>query len=115
MCTLFLFFVKQKTAYEMRISDWASDVCSSDLIAHKIEVVAERQVASAGFRIIGDGEIAQHGAKLSRARGPVHARRGWRQGLHGRTRDTRRRGHMAVILADVLAVMGERSALDSHP
>src|SRR3546814_8207202 len=26
-------FVKQKTAYEMRISDWSSDVCSSDLIA----------------------------------------------------------------------------------
>src|SRR3546814_5620524 len=29
MCSLFLF--KQKTAYEMRISDWSSDVCSSDL------------------------------------------------------------------------------------
>src|SRR3546814_13029719 len=27
------FFVKQKTAYEMRISDWSSDVCSSDLLA----------------------------------------------------------------------------------
>src|SRR3546814_3603633 len=26
-----LFFFKQKTAYEMRISDWSSDVCSSDL------------------------------------------------------------------------------------
>src|SRR3546814_17045902 len=26
-----LFFVKQKTAYELRISDWSSDVCSSDL------------------------------------------------------------------------------------
>src|SRR3546814_6730211 len=35
MCFLFLmfvfFFFKQKTAYEMRISDWSSDVCSSDL------------------------------------------------------------------------------------
>src|SRR3546814_11945803 len=34
MCVLslfFLFFFKQKTAYEMRISDWSSDVCSSDL------------------------------------------------------------------------------------
>src|SRR3546814_5413804 len=28
---IFFFFVKQKTAYEMRISDWSSDVCSSDL------------------------------------------------------------------------------------
>src|SRR3546814_4001929 len=27
----FMFFFKQKTAYEMRISDWSSDVCSSDL------------------------------------------------------------------------------------
>src|SRR3546814_20045933 len=29
---LFFFFFKQKTAYELRISDWSSDVCSSDLI-----------------------------------------------------------------------------------
>src|SRR3546814_832577 len=36
-CYLFVFFVcffKQKTAYEMRISDWSSDVCSSDLIVY---------------------------------------------------------------------------------
>src|SRR3546814_6793060 len=30
----FFFFFKQKTAYEMRISDWSSDVCSSDLRTH---------------------------------------------------------------------------------
>src|SRR3546814_5427051 len=30
-CTYVFFFFKQKTAYEMRISDWSSDVCSSDL------------------------------------------------------------------------------------
>src|SRR3546814_6392605 len=29
---MFVFFFKQKTAYEMRISDWSSDVCSSDLV-----------------------------------------------------------------------------------
>src|SRR3546814_3066322 len=28
---MYMFFFKQKTAYEMRISDWSSDVCSSDL------------------------------------------------------------------------------------
>src|SRR3546814_2001083 len=35
-----LFFFKQKTAYEMRISDWSSDVCSSDLQAedHRVEI-----------------------------------------------------------------------------
>src|SRR3546814_8880056 len=35
MCGLWIllfFFFKQKTAYEMRISDWSSDVCSSDLL-----------------------------------------------------------------------------------
>src|SRR3546814_1246828 len=30
----YFFFFKQKTAYEMRISDWSSDVCSSDLAEH---------------------------------------------------------------------------------
>src|SRR3546814_7484671 len=34
--SLFLFFFKQKTAYEMRISDWSSDVCSSDLHRHPV-------------------------------------------------------------------------------
>src|SRR3546814_1327309 len=38
---LCFFFFKQKTAYEMRISDWSSDVCSSDLIA----VIEGRSVA----------------------------------------------------------------------
>src|SRR3546814_1504361 len=32
-CMFLCFFFKQKTAYEMRISDWSSDVCSSDLLA----------------------------------------------------------------------------------
>src|SRR3546814_3707783 len=32
----FVFFFKQKTAYEMRISDWSSDVCSSDLVARAL-------------------------------------------------------------------------------
>src|SRR3546814_14827184 len=31
LCVTFFFFFKQKTAYELRISDWSSDVCSSDL------------------------------------------------------------------------------------
>src|SRR3546814_8242899 len=32
MKSIYFFFFKQKTAYEMRISDWSSDVCSSDLV-----------------------------------------------------------------------------------
>src|SRR3546814_6827871 len=38
LCFLFFFFFKQKTAYEMRISDWSSDVCSSDLIKRKCSI-----------------------------------------------------------------------------
>src|SRR3546814_10160683 len=37
-CTGFVFF-KQKTAYDMRISDWSSDVCSSDLYLNLDEVI----------------------------------------------------------------------------
>src|SRR3546814_4669484 len=33
----FFFFFKQKTAYEMRISDWSSDVCSSDLLHDEVQ------------------------------------------------------------------------------
>src|SRR3546814_2632086 len=33
LCLCVFFFFKQKTAYEMRISDWSSDVCSSDLVS----------------------------------------------------------------------------------
>src|SRR3546814_6391497 len=33
VCVYLIFFFKQKTAYDLRISDWSSDVCSSDLVA----------------------------------------------------------------------------------
>src|SRR3546814_4669663 len=62
-----MFFFKQKTAYEMRISDWSSDVCSSDLqvAALKLDGVAadsinssrdrERNVAT--WRRVAAGEL----------------------------------------------------------
>src|SRR3546814_12672172 len=37
MCNWYICFCKQKTAYEMRISDWSSDVCSSDLITGPVD------------------------------------------------------------------------------
>src|SRR3546814_7597326 len=39
---LLFFFFKQKTAYEMRISDWSSDVCSSDLPNKTLRVVGAK-------------------------------------------------------------------------
>src|SRR3546814_8234270 len=44
---IFFFFFKQKTAYEMRISDWSSDVCSSDLGALVGVIVEDDEVADA--------------------------------------------------------------------
>src|SRR3546814_17376975 len=41
LSVLLFFFFKQKTAYEMRISDWSSDVCSSDLIVGIEQHVAD--------------------------------------------------------------------------
>src|SRR3546814_6584517 len=50
----FLFFFKQKTAYEMRISDWSSDVCSSDLQADLVTAVL-------GARGIRHVHVVAHG------------------------------------------------------
>src|SRR3546814_14905320 len=40
-----MFFFKQKTAYEMRISDWSSDVCSSDLEVPKAVLFSKNSLA----------------------------------------------------------------------
>src|SRR3546814_15018320 len=51
-----LFVFKQKTAYEMRMSDWSSDVCSSDLTSSKIvlETTSDARVKSFATMMIGD-------------------------------------------------------------
>src|SRR3546814_6706845 len=62
-----LFFFKQKTAYEMRISDWSSNVCSSDLDAQPMslgKLEGDRRVAAARHepprrRIGGQPMLAQ--------------------------------------------------------
>src|SRR3546814_2954689 len=46
----FFFFFKQKTAYEMRISDWSSDVCSSDLRAEGVYKGRKNNVDDDGIR-----------------------------------------------------------------
>src|SRR3546814_2150695 len=64
MCSLFvlyfIFFFKQKTAYEMRISDWSSDVCSSDLAVDGADALGEVVVA-VDPRLVGEHrEMAVH-------------------------------------------------------
>src|SRR3546814_16701090 len=63
-CILFFFF-KQKTAYEMRISDWSSDVCSSDLIGPAFKDHtndAERRAHALELQAVGLGPVCHHGA-----------------------------------------------------
>src|SRR3546814_2531760 len=48
---IFFFFFKQKTAYEMRISDWSSDVCSSDLISVPRQEVERNSLHSGANRL----------------------------------------------------------------
>src|SRR3546814_2681409 len=70
-CVMFFFF-KQKTAYEMRISDWSSDVCSSDLglgveivdVAGNIEDVSARVAQQARSFT---GLVASAGEEIGRA------------------------------------------------
>src|SRR3546814_6419457 len=50
------FFFKQKTSYEMRISDWSSDVCSSDLCRGLLELGAEHEA-----RVLLDDAEAEPG------------------------------------------------------
>src|SRR3546814_8219383 len=65
----FFFFFKQKTAYEMRISDWSSDVCSSDLHAAD-EQIAIAEKASAEITaeqmqsVVERTEHAHHGGRV---------------------------------------------------
>src|SRR3546814_5764422 len=59
---MFIFFFKQKTAYEMRISDWSSDVCSSDLIT-----------ASRLVKIDIDGNVVGEPGAFNKAGFTIHS------------------------------------------
>src|SRR3546814_5022665 len=50
MFVMLFFFFKQKTAYEMRISDWSSDVCSSDL--GRYGTASNGMLACCGVRLL---------------------------------------------------------------
>src|SRR3546814_9184925 len=60
-CYMFFFFFKQKTAYEMRISDWSSDVCSSDLA----------DLAGRGVDLVGGRRRGQRGIAVAQPGGDV--------------------------------------------
>src|SRR3546814_1123084 len=80
MCVVFCF--KQKTAYEMRISDWSSDVCSSDLIKARLLRQCMSMVPEGAAllhdKAVGKGFARRYSAKAD----PWHA-------IHVRRQDQR--------------------------
>src|SRR3546814_18770306 len=112
----FVFFFKQKTAYEMRISDWSSDVCSSDL------------PASVALRLAGSASLAERSAAsrvrncsssrpISTAATPVRDRprlllAHWRGGVRGNRRD--RVWPAPTHLADRRSMRPRRTAMHTE-
>src|SRR3546814_1630517 len=64
----FCFFFKQKTAYEMRISDWSSDVCSSDLRNQFGSVATTREHDQYGFGHRSNCNQVKRGCRYERDR-----------------------------------------------
>src|SRR3546814_6372075 len=73
---MLFFFFKQKTAYEMRISDWSSDVCSSDLLAEDAALAVLDAAAPADVLITASRAAALKLVnQLPAAAGPVRVAR----------------------------------------
>src|SRR3546814_4136860 len=73
------FFFKQRTAYEVRISDWSSDVCSSDLAVPRADIIAIEENASfadlaALFAEAGHSRIPVYRENLDTIVGMIHIR-----------------------------------------
>src|SRR3546814_8719446 len=66
-----IFFFKQKTAYEMRISDWSSDVCSSDLTGAAVAVDADIGVGQQGLQSVAEWMRRGHASRCGTRKAPA--------------------------------------------
>src|SRR3546814_12114552 len=67
-----VFFFKQKTAYEMRISDWSSDVCSSDLRqAKQRDGDYSKGLGDGGFADERDADLHERGKRQAERAAPA--------------------------------------------
>src|SRR3546814_5394560 len=83
-CVVFVFFFKQKTAYEMRISDWGSDVCSSDLLLRRRAGTREGRLVAESSRAVDRAQ--QHLQEMDRPTGMETVGMG-RDAAHGRSEE----------------------------
>src|SRR3546814_9834591 len=122
------FFFKQKTAYEMRISDWSSDVCSSDLVGDALgggeevrldaEIVGgegRAEAAEAGDHLVEDQQdavlVADRAQPLQ-----VSLRRDQHPGGTGHgLADHRGDGRRVVQGDQTLQLVGQLAAMLRHP
>src|SRR3546814_9781382 len=95
----FCFFFKQKTAYEMRISDWSSDVCSSDLIlptasanSYLFTCSDAAELSIQGVRL-GDGTAT----RLISMSSSTASDKGWSLSLDNCTLDIRGTGRRGTV------------------
>src|SRR3546814_13665471 len=103
---LFVFFFKQKTAYEMRISDWSSDVCSSDLIRKGAMDAVLRYAAtqaSADLTVAVERIAKSGGTPLvvsvdRQNLGDIHLKDIVKNGIRERFAETRRMGIRTVLI-----------------
>src|SRR3546814_16541717 len=98
-CSAVVFFFKQKTAYEWRISDWSSDVCSSDLVAgaaHQRHLARRRGGLGARGTL---GSLHVHGFLSSRTTIAGHPR--FLAGLGKRDRKSVVKGKSVSVRVDL--------------
>src|SRR3546814_12608974 len=107
-----VFFFKQKTAYEMRISDWSSDVCSSDLAAHGIrhDPGQDRSLHLCGGRAGRTGEGPQRGLSGSTYRCGCAGRLS-REAVYAHCRLKGSEPHMKRRLAALVALASMTKAI----
>src|SRR3546814_19475199 len=105
---LLFFFFKQKTAYEMRISDWSSDVCSSDLILEtrrlrpRISVPVQRAHPASAARRSPVEHCAREAHKARPCLPPSRPPDAVRAGGHNHINDRSRRHSAALQPASAL-------------
>src|SRR3546814_1319199 len=101
VCLFFFFVFKQKTPYGMRISDWSSDVCSSEL-GRVHELVAVLNMARPLRQRLQDQELGHGKADAPALPGAEMARRVQRQ-LAAHQRGLRHLSGLAAVLAALIA------------
>src|ERR1043165_2900971 len=100
-CNKYVFFFKQKTAYEIRPRDWSSDVCSSDLVAQDGGTGGRTRPAAADENPLRPTRGRRAAVRAESAGRNLH-KTGW-------TRQSHRRFFCADVAGQFLQAKGRRS------